>query len=409
MIVVVAVGVLTSRDPESSGGDESASSRPSVDDQRAGSIEIAAATSFEIIDPPSAYRIEYQVEDWAGGTRVESTDVITVERPYSGRVEVRSPTSGAAASLTVTAFGRVSFKGPDAQPLLVNTGPALAAFDLRLDPVLDDAERRRLLVRREQRKVLGQTCQVVRTRDPIAAGAFGSEAATESDYTDSCIGSNGLVLEEVWITGGRLLRRRLATDLEVDPEIAADSFAAFGRHLEPKEGGGSLRPVAPGTFPAGAPFWQDLAVPEGYEFRGRYAVVPPQRSEVTDEEALGQNPFAASANDRIGAVADVWERGIDVLVLEQGGTADRSKVFELESGGTTTEVPGLGTGQQILDGRFTEIRFPLTGGRYVRLLGTLTIHQLEEAAASLRQAPEGTGLVYLDDADDHRQADEQES
>lgn len=401
----MVVAMVAARDRGSSGGDDRAASRPSADDHRDGSTRVASATPFEIDAPPAAYRIVYQVDDWAGGTRVSSTDVITVERPYRGRVEVQTPADD-VRSLTVSGFGRISFKGPDAQPLLVNTGPALAAFDLRIDPILGDAEQRGLVSRREQRTVLGEPCQVIRTRDPIAAGALGSGEAVESDYTDSCIGSHGLVLEEVWVTDGKLLRRRLATDLELDPEIGADAFAAFGRHLEPKEGGGSLRPVDPGTFPAGAVFWQDLAVPEGFEFRGRYAVVPPQRSEVTDDEALDQNPFAASANDRIGAVADVWERGVDVLVLEQGGTADRSKVFELEPGDPTTEVPGLGVGQQILDGRFAEIRFPLSGGRYLRLLGTVNLEQLENAAAALRQAPEGTGLVYLDDTPDALAADE---
>lgn len=406
MTVVAAVAFMATRDPRSNGVSDSASPRPPVEDQRDGSTELTAATPLDISEPPSAYRIEYQVEDWAGGTRVTSTDRITVERPYRGRVEVQAGGSDAVSSLTVTAFGRVSFKGPDAQPLLVNTGPALAAFDLRVDPVLADAEQRGLLVRRERRKVLGQPCQVIRTRDPITAGALGSEPASGSEYTDSCIGSHGLVLEEVWVTGGKLLRRRLATDLELDPEIAEESFAAFGRHLEPREGGGSLRPVAPATFPSGAVFWHDLVVPEGFEFRGRYAVVPPQRSEATEVEALDQNPFAASASDRVGAVTDVWERGIDVLILEQGGTADRSKVFELEPGAPTVGVPELGTGQLILDGRFSEIRFPLTGGRYLRLLGTVPIEQLEDAATSLRRAPEGSGLVYLDDGSDALRGDE---
>lgn len=383
------------------GGDGGAAARPLASDHRSGSVEVNADGPLEFASPPTAYRVVYLVHDWAGGTLVESTDVLTVERPYRGRLEVRGAEDESARSVTTTDFGRVSLHGADAEALLLDTPPALAVADLRLDAVLEGAADEGLVERREHREVSDLTCQVVRTREPLAAGTLGAEPPSSTDYSESCIAANGLVLEEIWVTEGRLLRRRLAIELDTDPVVEADAFGAFGRHLEPREGGGSVRPVDPTTSPAGGVFWDGLTVPQGFGLRGRYAVVPPQRSEV-GEDAVLENPVTTTSKNRIGAVADVWERGIDILILEQGGSADGSKVFELEAGRPVFEVAGLGTGQVIHDGRVSELRFPLESGRYLRLLGTLPIDQLKNAASSLRAVPEGSGLVYLDgDVPDH--------
>lgn len=375
--------------------------RPRPSSTRTGSVvDRSSSAPIPIDRPPTAYEVTYDVEDWAGGERVRSTDRLTVQRPYQGRLETRkvgaSPTSE-PQSRTTTDFGRVSIGSASAQPLLVETPPSLAASDLRLDAVLADAVEAGLVVGRERRRVGQANCQVYRSHDPFASGTFGHEPATRTHYTDTCIAASGLVLEELWVTDGRILRRRLASKVDASATVADDEFAAFGRHLEAREGGGSIRRADPTTRPAGAAFWEGLTVPAGFSARGRFAVVPPQRTEADQSEGETSVLPAASPRKRVGAVSDVWERGIDVLVLEQGGTVDGTSIFPAEpEGAKTIDVPGLGTGTVVLDARFSEIRFQLPRGRYVRILGTLPVAALQAAAASLSDVGPGTGLVYLD-------------
>lgn len=391
-----AAGALAPRGSDSRAqGDE----RPRPAEARDGSRIADASGDLEPVEPPSVYQVVYRVQDWAGGQLVETTDTITVERPYRGRVEIRTggaPSSKAPRSRTSTDFGRISIDGQNADALLVATPPALAAGDLRFDAILADAVAAGRMMPREHRGVGGRRCRVYRTLEPIAAGTLTASAATARDYTDNCFAADGLLLEELWVTEGRVLRRRIATAVDRNPPVAGDIFDAFGTLLDPKQGGGSIRAVDPTSAPPGGPFWGTLAVPNGFTYRGRYAIVPPQREE-TPEEGPQASPFEGSeSRKRVGAVADVWERGIDVLILEQGGAVDNSDVYEVDPGEPTFEVPGLGTGQVVLDGRLNEVRFPLPSGRYVRLLGTLSADTLRGAAMSLRAEGEGTGLVYLD-------------
>jgi len=375
----------------------SAQERPSPTPERPGSVVVQGGDP-KASDPPTSYRLTYRVQDWAGGRLVETTDTITVERPYRGRIDVRRAGDKATAaprSRTVTDFGRISIDGADAEALLVATPPALAAGDLRFDAVLSDAVAAGRLAPREQRKVGGLRCQVFRSREPLAAGTIVAEPSTDRDYTDNCLSPNGLLLEELWVTDGRVLRRRVAAAVDTSPTIVRDTFEPFGELLDPKQGGGSIRPLEPTSAPPSATTWAGLAVPEGFTFRGRYAVVPPKREEGTDEESQ-LNPLDAPERKRVGAVVDVWERGVDVLVLEQGGAVDGTAVFALEPGEATFDVVGLGTGQVVLDGRLSELRFPLPDGRYVRVLGTVPADVLRSAASTLQVAGEGTGLVFLD-------------
>lgn len=399
-VAVAGILVATIVAPAAQDSASEADERPRPAATRPGSVVVDATGELTRLAPPRAYRLTYRVQDWAGGRVLETTDTITVERPYRGLTEVRDQDAAAgdpARSRTVTDFGRISFEGRDAQALLVDNPPALAAGDLRFDAVLADAVAAGRLAAREQREVAGRRCRVYRSLEPVAAGTLTREPATATDYTDSCFGADGLLLEEVWVTDGRLLRRRLAVEVELEPAIRSGTFESFGRLLEPRQGGGSIRPVEPTSAPPGAMSWSGAVVPEGFTFRGRFAVVPPMREQGLDPSSE-LDPIEQPSNKRIGALADVWERGIDVLVVEQGGAADGTRVFELAPGEPTFDVPGLGTGQVALDGRLNEVRFPLPGGRYVRVLGTVPASVLRAVSESLRPAGEGTGLVYVDEA-----------
>jgi hypothetical protein len=116
-------------------------------------------------------------------------------------------------------------------------------------------------------------------------------------------------------------------------------------------------------------------------------VVTPAANDPDDEETKER---------RIGAVVDVWDDGLDVVVVEQGSTAGGVKPFEL-GGGPRVTVEGLGEGELLVDLRTSELRFRRPSGYFLRVRGTVGAAQLEAIARSLRQTEGGTGLVYLEE------------
>jgi hypothetical protein len=158
--------------------------------------------------------------------------------------------------------------------------------------------------------------------------------------------------------------------------------------LEPlpvDQGGGSFRPVEP-TSAYAAPFWVLDEAPLGTH-RGRWAVVTPAANDPDDEEMKER---------RLGAVADVWDDGLDVVVVEQGSTAGGVRPFELGDGPRVV-VEGLGEGEVVFDLRTSEVRFRRPSGYFLKVRGTVGRGRLEAIARSLRQTDGGTGLVYLDE------------
>ncbi len=388
VVAIILAGILLERRPD--GG------RPTLSGL---SDRSSAAPGDDLAAGPllDRYRIVYKVDDWAGGDRVETSDEITVRRPYEGATVVRRRGSKTLVSERTSGFGQISIGSPSSARVLIEGPPALAVGDLRLDAVLDEAVATGVAARREVREVLGRRCRVYRTYEPVAGGTFSPQPFTALEYADSCIDASGLLLEEVWVTDGRVLRHRLASDLDLSPKIGTDDFAPFGKLLKPDEGGGSIREVDPSSRVATEGFFEPAGVGEGFERRGRYAVVPAQRKELTAEDQA-ERPLEKAGKGRIGAVSDIWERGADVVIIEQGASNDGSSVFKIEDGAPTITVDGVGRGQVIIDGRLSEIRFPIgPSGRYVRVMGTVGVSALETIAHSLHDVGPGSGLVYLED------------
>ena len=76
----------------------------------------------------------------------------------------------------------------------------------------------------------------------------------------------------------------------------------------------------------------------------------------------------------MAGVADVFVRQSDFVAVWQGGA--------------------LGEGTVLLSALGTELRFPQERGRFVHVVGTLTVDELATIAGSM-VATEGAGLVYL--------------
>jgi len=121
---------------------------------------------------------------------------------------------------------------------------------------------------------------------------------------------------------------------------------------------------------------------------GQFSVVPPQ------PDNFGNDP-TREANRR-AAIVDVWRRGIDLVVLEQGGTLRGLAAFEPAEGAPSIAVGAFGDGQLLLSASGVEVRVLRDGGRYVRAYGTVPAEELVAVASSMRAVPGGT--LELEDA-----------
>lgn len=435
-LVVAAVALVTMRSADDVGNDEvdEVAFEPLV---RRGSKEVAAPAPFEISDEPDGYRIVYRVQEIGLPVRSE---VVEVARPFDARTTGYSEDDGEGSpvSLQEATLGRIAVgfdvdhnheddedqdqdhdhaddedddhshlneqetgrsRAPTPQQRTVlAVGPLVAGPDFRLAPVLDEALARDLIEPREQREVLGRRCQVYRFPSSISGGVLGSPSEP-GEYADACFDETGLLLEEWWVVDDDALRHRLA--LEVDEGAPAGltsdlaHLTSLATSIPVDQGGGSARRMAPDSAPPG-PFFVPQQPPAGFEHIGRYSVVPPQAEAFTDPE---QRDYIMTST------ADVWRRGIDVLVLDQGGTLGGVKPFEPAEQGTPVDLGPFGRGEALIGLGGNEVRVVRDPGRFVRIYGTLPTSELAAFAATLVETA-GNEIVLIDeppggdDADD---------
>lgn len=369
---------------------------PSPEDiDRVGSREIdGAPVTIASGLVPASYRIEYRVETYAGGDDVVSTEVLEVERPFLSRVELRRgpPPGDHLLSSRTASFARFRISSGEQSSVLA-VPPALAASDLRVDVALPTAVDRGLVEVREQREVAGRRCQIHRAGGPASTGELIPRGAVEGEYADLCVDAAGLLLEELWVQDGEVLRRRVAVEAELAPTFSRDHFTVGAPDpISFEDGGGSTRPVDPTTRPAAGFTWElPEELPEAlddFERLGRYAVVPPRLEQQLDP--------ADPNRRRTAGVVDVWVRGIDTVFVDQGGVRGSEPAFDPHPHGEEVELGRLDLGEQFLDLRANEVRTAHTDGSFVRVYGTLPLAELVEVARSLRPA-EGEGLRYLDE------------
>ena len=301
---------------------------------------------------PASYRIEYRVE----GQSV-STETVTVVRPFASSVVT-------AGSVRTTDLGRIAL----GEQVLAHP-PNGTTADVRVSAVLDDAEAAGLLERREIREILGRRCQVLRSGRPLREGPL--QPPTARTYSDACVDESGLVLEEVLVTDGERDLRRVAVAVELDVELDTAGLAERDTTVPADQGGGAVRPVrADDDLPP--PELVLRPPPAGFRSLGHYLVVPPR----------GQDPFLGGEGR--AATAEVFVRGIDVVVVEQGGTLLGTAAFPEPAGNrAAVDLGEIGEGEAVLSAQVNEVRRDLGGGRFVRISGTLPIADLAAIARSL--------------------------
>lgn len=355
------------------------------------SEELPDAPPVTVERNPASYRVVYRVEDRLG----EETEVRTVEmavrRPFEARIETRMgpPPGERQAGQQAWAFGRIAIGAGEDDPPVLAWPPSLIDRDLRVEWLLEDAVDGGDVEARERRRVGDRACQVYRFGDRISDGSFEPYENGGAEYADACIDEAGLVLEEVLWEGGGVPHYQVAVDVEEEPELSDDLFPVGAEPgLAGDEGGGSVRALTPDSQLPDT-FWVLEDAPEGpealqgLEYRGRYAVVPPSPGGMQDP--------AAQAGMRI-SVTDVWARGADMLVFDQGVTFDGNDAFQPQPHGERLELGDLGEAELLVRGAGTEVRVNHDEGRFVRLVGTLDPRRLLEVARSLGPV-EGSGEI----------------
>lgn len=403
-VVVVAALTVAACDRDGGGSSQGSADPPAVPPSqpappqvpaeefplRGGSDEAGPGDDVVISRVPGSYRITSRIEGRTERDLVTvRTEVVEVRRPWESRLVRRAgaDASGSNAAQTTTEVGRFGRRSLNsgAAPLVLALPPSLAPADVRADDAVQDAVDGGLVERRERRMVAGRLCQVLRSRSTLAAATL--QAATPDEYGDSCVDDAGLVLEELLVTAGRPSLRTVAVRVEEDVAFADDAFTVTGPEVPVRDGGGSIRRLAPeGGSPDGM-----LVLPTdppGFRRRGRYSVVPPQGENFTDVTKAGL---------RTAGVADVWEQGADAIVLEQGATLRGGPAFASPSPGARTVGLGrLGTGEVTVSFRASEIRVAMPGGRYVRIYGTVPVAELEGMLRNLQPSPPAE-LVFSDE------------
>lgn len=335
--------------------------RAEVVDKKAGALAITTA--------PTAFRIRYQIEtsptgETKGSKPALTTEDVTVRRPFDGRVvEREGAPPGNALQLDIRSMLglRGDYSKADAVQVTVDS-PAPAIGDMRLDASLDQLVSTGFLEPRERRRVLGRTCQVYRTGLPVES--LSVSKATKDSYADSCVDASGLLLEELSVAGGKLSSRVTAIEVDEHPDLAADTFTIQGQPQGLEAGGVTLAPIDPGTPPPPNSY-RFATPPPGFESRGRFVL------------ALAGND--GSEQHRL---VDVFARGPDLLIVEQGQTdaepeAQALPGKDVDAGvlGPATIVPGLAG--NILTAHPPDLDW------FVRVTATLPPDALRQAVAGL--------------------------
>jgi hypothetical protein len=365
--------------------------RPLPEDVRAGSEEIADRGELRIRGLTEAYRIVYRVDDFAGGEHNVTTDDIRVGRPFDSRIERRrgEPPGDEVTFTQIVTFGRLTVPASGTtRAAVVDASPDLASGDLRFDIGLPAALDADLVEAREWRRVHDRPCRIYRTGGPVGTGVVTAYDPDATEYADICVDADGFMLEEVWVSDGRALRRKLVTRIEEGEPIPPRLLEHDGEPIPADQGGGSVREVAADSPPPGRS-WFARSVPEGLSLRGRYAVVPAQ-PELVEEE---------NRDRRRASIVDVWTGGVDLLVIDQGGTLGGVTIFQQDPLARRVEVGDFGEADAIADFRLNEVRILLDGGRWVRIRGTYPLDELVDVGRHLELVESETNqLIYLDEA-----------
>ena len=227
--------------------------------------------------------------------------------------------------------------------------------------------------------MLGRDCQVYRTGQALET--FSVAGPADDSYSDVCIDSSGLVLEEMTVLANKLSERRIATKIDVATKPADSVFAITGTPPTLADGGQELNPISAISAPTPG-YWLLDAPPAGYELQGRYVIrvpaTPDTSTSTTTTTVAGQAPPVKES------YVDVYVNADKAIIIEQGPTA--SEPSTPASSGAEVDAGALGTAHVAagIVGNVLVSTPQATVPWFVHVTGTIPLAELETVAKALR-------------------------
>jgi hypothetical protein len=324
-------------------------------------------------DPAVTYRIVYRVTTPDGS----ATEERQVRRPFDAHVILRDG-GGTVTAERWSSLGALVTRTPgsDVAGLSVAVAPALS--DLRIDRFGTELTAAQRLTKGRSSTVGGRACTYYAEEGTAAALPTDAQPGlgeAKPIYTviDRCVDAQDIVLEERWSSpGGERLLTKRATSLELGDDAELDLDAPRAEPMTAAQGNGAFQTIDPDTPP---PFAErfTLPAPDGFRSLGRFAVVPPR---------LGSK--AAVGDAQLAFYSDVWTRGADLLLLDQGAGTNGATPFDDALVWRPLTLPELGPAELAGTPRMAEVRLHRPDGGFVRLAGTVPVDELIELAGTLR-------------------------
>jgi hypothetical protein len=346
-----------------------------------GSVPVGegALRSFSV---PAGYHVVYRITASGIAPYLEE---LWVRRPFQSVDEILSgSTPDSPVDLaTVSRLGDEVLSTGHSQAALVHVAVAPAGSDPRLDAVLSTALAAGDLVYEGTSSVLGRTCWQYRSAQPLSVTRTMTTPGS-SNYVQSCIDSDGIMVAEQTYKSGRPVEARRAVSLALGAEAAAGGdYSMTGAATPFNQGGGSMGSLTLDSAPPGLS-WTATWIPAGFSHSGRYAVTPSQPQAFDQSSAGPPNPFGVP-NGLVSELDDAYVSGPDVIVVQQGVSAGAHTVFKPPPGGRPVALgPVLGTGQLTLSAEASVVSAEPDGGsHFVRVTGTVSPAVLLRVARSL--------------------------
>ena len=315
---------------------------------------------------PEAYRVVYEVTTPEGRGR----DELVVHRPF-GSSRTERGVDGEVVTQRIAARGLVvTVAGGEATAL--ETAIAPAADDLRLDRFADRLVAAGRLQRGDDGQVGGRPCRRLVEPDAVATDGTGG-ADRVPVRIERCVDAQGIVLEErITTIGGQAVRTRRAVELDLGDDVPAIDRPDV-EPLPPEQGGGQVEDLEDVEGSTEIVVGWRIRVPEGWARVGSYVVQP---AAVAD---------GAGGAGTAALVTEVWRRGPDLLLLDQGRTLGGATPFDPATAVEDLQLEGVGPATLAVEPRLAEVRFAGTEGGFIRVAGTLPIDELVAVAATLER------------------------
>lgn len=335
--------------------------------------------------PPEILEIVYRVERLTTG--VIDTEQRLVRTPFEVRIETHRAEpddvdlDADPVLLDLEVLGGVESGSLAGDRALLVSAPAPARHSAHLGTDLDAAQQAGVLEPLGHgRRIAGRTCAELRTGAALDGGIL--RPPTDTDRNDVCVDDDGLVLREEITVGGHLVERRTAVSVDVDSDRGDldDAFTPLGHRIPEADGGGRVRRVTLDSRPPDVPHFELDASPAGTERIGRFGVLT--------DSVPGPNaaaPIAASIS-----MVDVHVGGGDVVVVENGAAVTGTVVLGRGDVAVPLSFAADATAVFLTSG--VEIRASLEGGRFLRLVSTLSLRETVALAESMRML-DGPGAV----------------